>query len=438
MKPTAILVNTGRGALVERDALSPRSARARSWAPGSTSSTRSRWRRTIPSWPCRTWSARRTMPGRRRRSCGTASSARWPTSSTSCRQAHRRRRRPRPISRMVLREDRGSVAVLRMQHGRANALDPELLGAIGQALTAAEDAGAVVLTGTGPMFSAGVDLKRLAAGGPGYPAALLPALSDCFARLFFHPRPVLAAVNGHAIAGGVRAGLRRRPAAGHAGPRPHRRHRAAGRSPFPRHRAGDHAVGGDGPGLRGDGLLRADLGHGGGGGARAGGRPRGSRRARGHGREGGAGARRPARGRASPSPRRRRASPSATFWASTRRASTARWRGSGAPRPPRTPSGATWTRRSGGPAQSRSPPGAWLTSPAPPSYPPPGFAPQTSGRSRGEVAWSSLGSSQSPALPAPARSFGAVRALPPPSPPPSSPRLAAHPSDSTRRPEWHA
>jgi enoyl-CoA hydratase len=89
-----------------------------------------------------------------------------------------------------------------MQHGRANALDPEFLGALGQALADAEDAGAVVLTGTGAMFSAGVDLKRLAAGGPGYPAALLPALTDCFARLFFHPRPVLAAVNGHAIAGG--------------------------------------------------------------------------------------------------------------------------------------------------------------------------------------------------------------------------------------------
>jgi enoyl-CoA hydratase len=103
---------------------------------------------------------------------------------------------------MVLREDRGSVVLLRMQHGRANALDGEFLRAIGQALVDAEDAGAVVLTGAGPMFSAGVDLKRLAAGGPGYPAALLPALSDCFARLFFHPRPVVAAINGHAIAGG--------------------------------------------------------------------------------------------------------------------------------------------------------------------------------------------------------------------------------------------
>jgi enoyl-CoA hydratase len=103
---------------------------------------------------------------------------------------------------MVTREDRGPIAVLRLAHGRANALDPEVLGALGEAFATASDARAVVLTGTGAMFSAGVDLKRLAAGGPDYPGALFPALVDCFARLFYHPRPVVAAVNGHAIAGG--------------------------------------------------------------------------------------------------------------------------------------------------------------------------------------------------------------------------------------------
>jgi len=103
---------------------------------------------------------------------------------------------------MVVREDRGTIAVLRMGHGRANALDPELLGALGAALAQTAEARAVVLTGTGAMFSAGVDLKRLAASGPDYPGALIPALVDCFARLFYHPRPVVAAVNGHAIAGG--------------------------------------------------------------------------------------------------------------------------------------------------------------------------------------------------------------------------------------------
>ena len=102
---------------------------------------------------------------------------------------------------MVVREDRGPVTILRLAHGRANALDPEVLRALGDAVAAAA-ARAVVLTGDGAMFSAGVDLKRLAAGGPDYPGALLPALADCFARLFYHPRPVVAAVNGHAIAGG--------------------------------------------------------------------------------------------------------------------------------------------------------------------------------------------------------------------------------------------
>jgi enoyl-CoA hydratase len=103
---------------------------------------------------------------------------------------------------MVQREDCGAVAVLRLAHGRANALDPEVLGALGQALEAAASARAVILTGAGTMFSAGVDLKRLAAGGPDYPTALVPALVDCFARLFYHPRPVVAAINGHAVAGG--------------------------------------------------------------------------------------------------------------------------------------------------------------------------------------------------------------------------------------------
>ena len=103
---------------------------------------------------------------------------------------------------MVVREDRGAIAVLRMTHGRANALDPEILGALSAALEAAAGAPALVLTGAGAMFSAGVDLKRLAASGPDYPGALIPALVDCFARLFYHLRPVVAAVNGHAIAGG--------------------------------------------------------------------------------------------------------------------------------------------------------------------------------------------------------------------------------------------
>jgi enoyl-CoA hydratase/carnithine racemase len=98
-------------------------------------------------------------------------------------------------------EDDG-VAVLRLDHGPVSALDLELLSALPGALADVADARAVVLTGTGRCFSAGVDLKRIVDGGPAYAADFLPALSTALLALFDHPRPTVAAVNGHALAGG--------------------------------------------------------------------------------------------------------------------------------------------------------------------------------------------------------------------------------------------
>jgi enoyl-CoA hydratase len=99
---------------------------------------------------------------------------------------------------------RGTVAVLRMAHGKANALDLELCEALTAQLDdcARSDAGALVLTGEGRMFSAGVDLLRLLNGGGGYVRTFLPSVNKMFETLFSFPRPVVAAVNGHAIAGG--------------------------------------------------------------------------------------------------------------------------------------------------------------------------------------------------------------------------------------------
>ena len=99
-------------------------------------------------------------------------------------------------------EERGEVAIMRLQHGKVNALDLELLLAITEAMRAVDQARAVVITGSGSVFSAGVDLQRIVAGGPAYVREFLPALSDSFMAIFDHPGPVVAAVNGHAIAGG--------------------------------------------------------------------------------------------------------------------------------------------------------------------------------------------------------------------------------------------
>ena len=99
---------------------------------------------------------------------------------------------------------RGRVAVLQMTHGKANAMDLEFCRALSVQIEACRQsaAGALVITGQGRMFSAGVDLPRLVAGGAAYVREFLPAMNHAFEMLFAFPKPLVAAVNGHAIAGG--------------------------------------------------------------------------------------------------------------------------------------------------------------------------------------------------------------------------------------------
>jgi enoyl-CoA hydratase/carnithine racemase len=71
---------------------------------------------------------------------------------------------------VLVTEQRGAVKILRLNRPEArNALNPELLDAIGLSMVAAEndpDTRAIVLTGTGDKaFCAGMDLRAFAAGG---------------------------------------------------------------------------------------------------------------------------------------------------------------------------------------------------------------------------------------------------------------------------------
>lgn len=105
---------------------------------------------------------------------------------------------------MIEMTQQGEITLLQMVHGKANALDVEFCEALTARLTALRSAPtrAVVLIGTGQIFSAGVDLLRLLDEDATYLQAFLPALITMFETVFFHPQPVVAAVNGHAIAGG--------------------------------------------------------------------------------------------------------------------------------------------------------------------------------------------------------------------------------------------
>ena len=105
---------------------------------------------------------------------------------------------------MIERSEKDGITTLRLNHGKASALDVELLDGLALALAEANASGtkAVILTGTGSIFSAGVDLFRLADGGTAYAERFVPTLARTLLDLFAFPKPLIVATNGHAIAGG--------------------------------------------------------------------------------------------------------------------------------------------------------------------------------------------------------------------------------------------
>ncbi|MGB9307771.1 MAG: enoyl-CoA hydratase/isomerase family protein [Mycobacterium sp.] len=96
------------------------------------------------------------------------------------------------------------VRVLTLSSGPVNALDVEVLDELTEAFRELGRSGgpALVVTGAGRAFSAGVDLTSVVQGGADYTDRLVPALSNTFDALFSYPGPTVAAINGAAIAGG--------------------------------------------------------------------------------------------------------------------------------------------------------------------------------------------------------------------------------------------
>lgn len=101
-------------------------------------------------------------------------------------------------------EDRDGIAVAWLERGSVNALDADFLRDIASTLRAIEasDCRALVLTGKGSTFSAGADLRKVLDGGRDYIFGSVGALTECFEAIFTFRKPAVAAVNGHAIAGG--------------------------------------------------------------------------------------------------------------------------------------------------------------------------------------------------------------------------------------------
>jgi enoyl-CoA hydratase/carnithine racemase len=111
--------------------------------------------------------------------------------------------------KLVLDEPADGVARLRISNeGRRGALDHEILDTLAETVRGL-DARCLVLTGTGKVFSAGYDLGNLEGQEFEQAAERLVAhpFHDAIEALDAFPRPSIAALNGHAIGGGLEVAL---------------------------------------------------------------------------------------------------------------------------------------------------------------------------------------------------------------------------------------
>lgn len=106
---------------------------------------------------------------------------------------------------MIRTRDEEGVRVLTLDRGGANVLDAAFLRAIAAAFEQADADGArgVVLTAQGKIFCAGLDLLALSTADREDVAELVDALAVAVRAVFTCPRPTVAALNGHAVAGGA-------------------------------------------------------------------------------------------------------------------------------------------------------------------------------------------------------------------------------------------
>ena len=105
---------------------------------------------------------------------------------------------------------RKTVAVLMLSRGKVNALNGAVVDQIRQSLKALEgdpEARSIIITGIGKFFSFGFDIPEFLSFTKDQFAEYLANFADLYTYLFLYPKPVVAALNGHAIAGGCMLAL---------------------------------------------------------------------------------------------------------------------------------------------------------------------------------------------------------------------------------------
>jgi len=109
------------------------------------------------------------------------------------------------MEHVALRDHDGGVVALCVDRPPANAMDVGLLGELVEAVArvAHQRPRALVLAGRPGVFSAGADLKAVPGYGPEEQRAMITGINRMAFGVYDLPFPVIGAITGHAIAGGL-------------------------------------------------------------------------------------------------------------------------------------------------------------------------------------------------------------------------------------------
>lgn len=97
------------------------------------------------------------------------------------------------------------VGMVTLNRGKVNALNDQTIRELRQCfrgLAKDESVKGIVLTGAGKFFSFGFDIPEFLSYGKTAFIEYLKGFTDFYSELFLFPKPVIAGINGHSIAGG--------------------------------------------------------------------------------------------------------------------------------------------------------------------------------------------------------------------------------------------
>lgn len=98
-----------------------------------------------------------------------------------------------------------NIATVKLNRGKVHALNEEMVDKIHicfKNLEKDDSVKSVILTGAGKFFSFGLDIPELYSYSKDDFALFLKKFTNLYTYLFIFPKPIVAAINGHAIAGG--------------------------------------------------------------------------------------------------------------------------------------------------------------------------------------------------------------------------------------------